>query len=382
MRTLIVHGLLATTITLAGSVSLTSRSAAQATSPPPTAPAAAQSIVLPRPTGAHPVGAATLRLVDRSRTDPWVPASGARRLMVSLRYPARAAGGRPAAYMTAQESALLLEGEGVTGVPPGVLSGTRTHAFAGAPPLRGRHPLVVLSPGFSLPRSSLTSLAEDLASRGYVVAAIDHTYESFGTTFPDGHTTTCVACEDKTPELARKVVGGRVADVSFVLDRLLGSRTWKRLVDPSRIGMAGHSIGGDSAAAAMGADPRIRAGINMDGAINTPISALSRPFLLMGTAQAHVPDSNVDPSWKKEWPHLTGWKRWVTVAGTQHSSFTDLHPIADQLGLDFGTDISGVRAVQITRAYVGAFFDLHLRHRFAPLLDGPSRGYPEVSFWN
>ncbi len=82
--------------------------------------------------------------------------------------------------MTPRESALLLAGQHVTDVPPGVLSGTRTGAFAGAPPQRGRHPLVVLSPGFSLPRSSLTSLAEDLASRGYVVAAIDHTYESFG----------------------------------------------------------------------------------------------------------------------------------------------------------------------------------------------------------
>jgi hypothetical protein len=132
----------------------------------------------------------------------------------------------------------------------------------------------------------------------------------------------------------------------------------------------------------MGADPRIRAGINMDGTINTPISGLSRPFLLMGSAQTHVPDSTVDPSWKEEWPHLTGWKRWVTVAGTQHSSFTDLHAIADQLGLDLGTDISGARAVQITRAYVGAFFDLHLRHRSEPLLDGPSRDYPEVRFWN
>jgi hypothetical protein len=146
--------------------------------------------------------------------------------------------------------------------------------------------------------------------------------------------------------------------------------------------MAGHSIGGDSAAAAMGADRRIRAGINMDGTINTPIAGLSRPFLLMGTVATHTPDSTVDASWQQEWPHLTGWKRWITVAGTQHSSFTDLHPIADQLGLDFGTDVSGARAVQITRAYVGAFFDLHLRHRSEPLLDGPSRGYPEVSFWS
>ena len=45
------------------------------------------------------------------------------------------------------------------------------------------------------PRSSLTALAEELASRGYVVAGIDHTYENFATTFPDGRVATCVACE-------------------------------------------------------------------------------------------------------------------------------------------------------------------------------------------
>ncbi len=39
-------------------------------------------------------------------------------------------------------------------------------------------PLIVLSPGFTMPRSTLTALAEDLASHGYVVAGVDHTYES------------------------------------------------------------------------------------------------------------------------------------------------------------------------------------------------------------
>jgi hypothetical protein len=56
-------------------------------------------------------------------------------------------------------------------------------------------PLVVLSPGFTNSRSALTALAEDLASHGYVVAGIDHTYESFATAFPDGRVTTCLARE-------------------------------------------------------------------------------------------------------------------------------------------------------------------------------------------
>lgn len=349
-----------------------------------TTAAAVPTLTLPRPTGPRPVGATTLQLVDRSRTDPWVPASGARRLMVSLWYQASAARGMRAAYMTPQESALLLNGEGVTTVPPETLSRTRTDAYVDATPARGRHPLVVLSPGFSLPRSSLTSLGEDLASRGYVVAAIDHTYENFGETFPDGHTTTCVACEsDQTPALARKVAAGRAADVSFVLDRLTGPHpVWRGGISSSRIGMAGHSIGGDSTAVTMAADLRVRAGVNMDGTFNTPVTGLSRPFLLMGTVDTHTPSSTKDTSWSDAWQRLTGWKRWITVAGTQHSSFTDLHPLADELGLAFGADISGVRSVQITRAYVGAFFDRHLQHRPEPLLDGPSSSSPEVAFWS
>jgi hypothetical protein len=30
--------------------------------------------------------------------------------------------------------------------------------------------------------------------------------------------------------------------------------------------------------------------------------------------------------WEKDWTHLTGWKRWLMVSGTVHSSFTDLGP--------------------------------------------------------
>lgn len=41
---------------------------------------------------------------------------------------------------------------------------------------------------------------------------------------------------------------------------------------------------------------------------------------------------------------------------------------------------SARRSVQITRTYVGAFFDLHLRGVPGPVLDGPSAANPEVGF--
>ena len=155
---------------------------------------------LPAPTGSHPVGTTSLYLKDTSRPDPWVPSVPYRELMVSLFYPAATAHGPTARYMTPTESRLLLEDGEITSVPSDLLSTVRTNAVRGARPAGRPHslPLVVLSPGHSKPRATLTSLAEDLASHGYVVAVVDHTYENVAQTFPDGRVTTCVTCEMKS----------------------------------------------------------------------------------------------------------------------------------------------------------------------------------------
>src|SRR3989442_46916 len=83
---------------------------------------------------------------------------------------------------------------------------------------------------------TLPVLAEELASRGYVVAAVDHGYESVGTEFPGGRMLTWVACE--AAEDMAAVAEGRAADLSFVLDQLTGPRpAWRHagLIDTSRI---------------------------------------------------------------------------------------------------------------------------------------------------
>jgi hypothetical protein len=85
-------------------------------------------------------------------------------------------------------------------------------------------------------------------------------------------------------------------------------------------------------------------------------------------------------TWERDWKLLTGWKRWLVVAGAVHASFTDLALLADQIGIDIDADLSGARSLDITRAYVRAFFDQHLRGRPQSLLDRPSQSYPEVTF--
>src|SRR3984885_829562 len=353
---------------------------------------------LPEPTGPCPVGTTALWLTDVSRPDPWAAGGNARELMVSLWYPAAASDGRRARYMTPAESELQLTSRGITGVPPDALSTVRTNAVSDAAPAGSQRalPLVVLSPGFTNSRSALTALAEDLASHGYVVAGIDHTYESFGTTFPDGRVTTCLARQARqrgtgSPE---EVAAGRAADVSFVLGELTGAHpAWAGagLIDPSRVAMAGHSAGGAAVIAAMLADSRIRAGIDMDGATAAPIPGhgLPRPFLFLGKQSNYTPgrQSSWIPgkpgpvsTWERDWKLLTGWKRWLVVAGAVHASFTDLALLAEQVGIDTGTSLPGSRSLDITRAYVRAFFDQHLRGRPQSLLDQPSRRYPEVTF--
>jgi dienelactone hydrolase len=350
---------------------------------------------LPEPTGPCPVGSTSLYLSDVSRPDPWAAGMSARELMVSLWYPATPSDGPRARYMTPAESELLLASRGLTSVPQDALSTVRTNAVSDATPA-GRqrsHPLVVLSPGFTMPRSTLTALAEDLASHGYVVAGIDHTYESDATAFPDGRVTTCLAREAPRSGRGEKVAAGRAADVSFVLDELTGAHPagpGAGLIDPSRMAMAGHSAGGAAAIAAMLADSRIRAGLDMDGATHAqiPDDGLSRPFLFLGKQSNYTPGSRGGipgkpgpaSTWERDWKLLTGWKRWLLVAGAIHASFTDLALLAEQIGIGIGAGLPGSRSLDITRAYVRAFFDQHLRSKPQALLDQPSSRYPEVTF--
>ncbi|MFI8438623.1 alpha/beta hydrolase family protein [Streptomyces sp. NPDC079020] len=409
-RTAVMVVALATAATLAAPATAATAGSASTTATSDTSAIAgstgsnAEPLTLPRPTGRYAVGRDTFLLTDHSRKDPWVPEADARELMVSVDYPARRhGGGTPAAYMTLEEARLFLAERGLDeAIPPAVVAGTRTHVREDARPAGGRFPLVLLSPGFGTPRATLTGLAGELASRGYVVATVDHAYESSGTSLPDGRVLTCAACDalEKAPDMEAKkkllaaVSAGRGTDLSFVLDRLTGERrngshprAWRYagLIDPDRVGTAGHSIGGSAAVSTMATDHRVDAGINMDGTFfgRVPESGLGgRPFMLLGTAVDHSPGS-ADTTWKEDFARLDGWKRWLTVTGSGHFTFTDTPELSEQLGLEDPTvPISATRSTEITRGYVTAFFDRNLRDRHRPLLDGPTPANPEVVFHN
>ncbi|GLI02209.1 hypothetical protein Pa4123_74870 [Phytohabitans aurantiacus] len=88
--------------------------------------------------------------------------------------------------------------------------------------------------------------------------------------------------------------------------------------------------------------------------------------------------SRLHPSWDTAWQGLSGWRRWFTVTGTVHMSFSDYAPLAKRFGLPLAA-LDGDRTDEIVRVYVAAFFDTHLRGAARPVLDGADPDYPEVT---
>lgn len=374
------------------------------------APAKSRTLALPAPRGRHATGESAFRLVDDTRTDPWVPSRPYRELMISVFYPAVRTHGRAFTHQLPAAVAAKV-GQAVeqgNDLPAGLVdwAATRTHSVKDAPMAPGRFPVVLYSPGAGDPRDWNVSLVEDLASRGFVVVTVDHTGEAPATQFPDGHTVgnapmlaawAQASRDGTTLAFFTKLMEARTADTELVLDRLrsLPPRLTDGM-DLRRVGMFGHSGGGFTAASAMYSDPRIKAGINMDGTMEyssepdgthlseVALHGLDRPFLLMGSGSADGSDVHREPSWASFWHHRRGWTADITLNDSAHASFTDAEALLPQLAdrvpaatLDaaIGT-LDPHHAVATNRALVASFFDRFLKGRDDHLLDGGPSRYP------
>jgi predicted dienelactone hydrolase len=290
------------------------------------------------PDGPYAVGTEVFRWIDPARPEAATPDPADRRsVVVQAWYPrAGAAPGPHSAYI-----------DGLDRLPrsvslfPGFMlrayGRVDTHAVPAAPVSDGRRqwPVVLFSPGYGAPRAFYSSLAAGLASRGYVVLALDHPYEAAVTQLADGR----IATPQRTslpndPDGLRYMAGQlevRAADVAFVIERLqrpdaLGPRLAGRF-DLDRIAAVGHSFGGATAAAALASDPRrIKAAANIDGTLYGPVAGqrLARPFLLLESDHGETGHSE---------RYLSGNRRLLAglqaggyryeIARANHYSFTD-----------------------------------------------------------
>ncbi|PPK70443.1 dienelactone hydrolase family protein [Actinokineospora auranticolor] len=340
---------------------------------------AAAVVRLPEPTGGYPVATTSVHLVDQSRVDTWAPTPRPRELMVQTWYPTRSAAGRPRAEYAPTEVTRALEG--ALGAPRDSLRSITPTAVLDAPILPGRLPVVLVSHGYGGSRATGTALAEDLASHGYLVVGVDHTYEAAAVKFPDGRVITHDRPAEETPEDVAAAITYRARDLSFALTAV--SRRWQNSVDPRRVAAIGHSAGGATAFEAARLDGRIRAAADLDGGLSAPVTTEGVPVpALLLTGAWHF------DSWTRWRDAQSGWGRHLAADTMGHYSFTDAPFYVAPGGLDqlpaevyaelFGT-VTPARAVRVQRTYVRAFLDRFLRGTPTPLLDCPTRGFPEVT---
>jgi predicted dienelactone hydrolase len=383
---------------------------------------------LPAPSGPHAVGVVRLRLEDPARPEPFTASPDDRRVIgVELWYPAQpAADSSPRPYTDGRSATSRLQAEAVP-LLLGVqlpefwtrhfaLITTHSHPAAPISDAAPRYPVVIFSHGFGIATNlDNTLLLEELASHGYVVASIGHSYESafvlldddeliafdetairsLGREFRAAAQALEKAVDSQDPEERRQALQRFTqsqtraaqsleiwsADTGFTIDAL--ERIDAGQADPAflagrldlgRIGVAGMSFGGATAGWFCAEDPRCRAALNLDGFQfgDWAGRTLDRPILIV---QSDSTELRIN---EHLLPHLgdDAWR--ARIRGSRHLDFSDstvLLPIA-RLGVGVLGPIDGTRMQNIMNAYVRTFFDATLRGGDARELS--TLGYDEV----
>lgn len=318
--------------------------------------------VFPPPTGPYAVGSTVLEWTDADRPEPATADPDDRRTIVAqLWYPAQAASPdvERARYLgrTEEEAHAVAEALADQFGAPGFLLGSaaraRTNAVPDAPPASDgrRFPLVLFSPAIRGVRTQNTAWAEELASRGYVVAALDHPHDSAVVAMADGRLvhTQVFATSDPAVEarMTADLTATRVADLRSALTRLAAG-PFSGLLDVGRVAVAGHSFGGAAALQAARADPRISAAIDLDGGPREPGShPFPQPALAI-TSLAYYDQPTYAANLDRVLDLSEAVSYRLTVPGSGHLSSTDaplyLPPVLPEmfgsLGRTAGTRIA------------------------------------------
>ncbi len=353
--------------------------------------------------------------------------NGKRELMVQVWYPAQASTGKYAPFIPdPQILSYMAANYGLPGFTFQHLKYVSSHAYSGAQisSVQTSYPLILASHGFGSSRFLHTLQAESLASHGYIVAAIDHTYNTFATAFPDGRITTSTTNDlfspnhDYRTESSNRDKLGEVlsGDVAFALDQfeLIQSGQipshLKGKIDLGRVGVFGHSIGGATAYDAS-YDPRIAVGIDFDGGLYRlrDREGLRKPFLFINSESGFeklkmIMDNRVYTD--ADLNRMGSTREWIDqvtenkklelkriretvdaggqmlyIENTEHLNFADIQyvsPVFRMLGIT--GKIAPERVNYIINAYMLDFFDLYLKNEGGVLMKGPSLSFPEMKF--
>lgn len=386
----------------------------------------------PKPTGQHLVGTVRYHMIDKDRLDPY-DNSLFRELMVQVWYPTSSKNiGKHTHghYLPEVMPHMKKLATDMYHFPQGVLdyllADIKCHAYDGVALLeqKQKFPVIVLCHGLSSMAALHTAQAENLASHGYVVFGINHTFTCSFSIFPDGRMYQSKfdwQALDKIKELS-KIVNLWQADVRFVLSCIEGLEEEKfadaetkeqnmfyHKLDLTKIGMLGHSMGGATTTQILRRDDRVKAGINMDGPLcgENYDEEFKKPYMVM-VAENSIKRTNASLTdqellsrgmSREEEDYLRqvfkfGIKNlcsniratgsdayYVFMHGAGHNTFTDVPLVKDAsfllsfleyFGLNTGS-ISPLRAIKIINELIVDFFNKHLLRKPAILLEMTSK---------
>jgi hypothetical protein len=350
-------------------------------------------LTLPRPTGPFAVGRVIYDWIDNSKVDSSAPVPGtSRELLVWIWYPS-AAGQSVTTddYVPAQMRAAAAPLGGPLSLLTRDLSRVHTHGTRNtdlAPQLPS-YPVVIMRAGASLEVWNYSSLAEDLASHGYVVVGFDAPYRTFTVVFPDGRVMRRTPennpelCLEKTGQerdsCANRLLTAWTEDIAFVLDRLQqlnasdASGKFTGRLDMTRVGVFGHSFGGAAAALFCREDSRCKAGIDVDGAPHGSViqAGLDRPFMFLLSDHSHESDpegSHIAANIRSIYDRLPpDGRAFIEIRGANHFLFSDdgallkSHILMRTLRMLGIVGIDGRRQLAVTSYCLRSFFDAYLK---------------------
>ena len=364
-------------------------------------------LTLPAPSGPFVVSRVTETWTDDHRADPLVEAPGRRtELVVWIWYPStRSPNQKPAEYLPADWRRELARRQGVLlstfltrdlslVYPHSVIDGTLS-------PEQSHYPVVILRAGLGALTTQYTTLAEDIASHGYVVVGFDAPYRTVIVVFPDGRVVTRPSNlnpenlkGDAQERLITRLLAAWVGDIGFVVDRLeqlnasASSRFGGRL-DLQKVGVVGHSLGGASAAQFCHRDSRCGAGIDIDGALHGSVvrDGLQRPFMFLLSDHG----DKLDPAERQIVANIRAVydrlplrsRMGLLIRGANHFSSSDQLLIRSQavvrmLRMAGTLKLEPRRGLIVTGESVRHFLDVHLKGAPAESLRDLSRTYPEL----
>jgi predicted dienelactone hydrolase len=368
-------------------------------------------VTLPEPTGPFAVGRAIYDWADEKTLDALAPVPEAKReLLVWMWYPADGQSAAISEYLPAPLRTAVERSSGmlISKFLTRDLSKVHAHGIwnSNVPPQQRSYPVVIMRAGASAEVWNYSTLAEDLASHGYVVVGFDAPYRTHVVVFPDGRAMTRLPENDperclemsgeKQEHCANRLLAAWTADMAFVLDRLEELNTsdasgkFTGRLDMRRVGVFGHSFGGAAALQFCHEDSRCKAGVDVDGAPHGSViqAGINRPFMFLVSDQG----GESDPEIRQVFANMQSiydrlppdGRAFLKIRGANHFLFSDDGAVLKShivLGTLRGLGIVGIdgrRQLAVTAYCLRSFFDAYLRGEGVSRLAISSPLYPEI----